>query len=129
MKKSIIYCLLLFAAWACTQQKEITKSQTETKSITIDSTEYEITILDPAFDRWFMMRYSPVSDRNNEYYRMMNERGISNWNQYFTRGRYSDAISTYINYNPAVDYGIEVNRRLYYYFMYIEESFRVPLLR
>lgn len=129
MKKTLIFGILLFAAWACTQPQKITKSPGTTPSVSLDTIEYEISFSDPDFDLWYMTRYSPSMDRNNEYYRSMNNLGISNWNQYFTRGRYSRVIDSYLNFNPAVDYGIEVNRKLFWYFKYIEESFSIPLLR
>jgi hypothetical protein len=45
------------------------------------------------------------------------------------RGRYNRIIGSYINWNPTTDYGIEINRRLYWYFVYYEETFRIRLLR
>lgn len=129
MKKLLIFVMLVFAGWACTQQKEITQSPNDQKSVIIDSTQYQIWIIDPDFDRWYFLRFSPSLDRSNDYYRARNQIGVDNWNNYFTRGRYSRVINSYIYYNPSTDYGIEVNRRLYWYFKYVEENFRVRLLR
>lgn len=129
MKKLMILGFILAAAWACTQQKEMVKSKATAPVVVMDSTEYEITIIDPDFDRWYMIRYSPAMDRSNDYYRSMNGLGVINWNDYFTRNRYNQAIGSYINYTSSVDYGIEVNRRLYWYFKFIEETYRIRLLR
>ncbi len=128
MKRLITLAFIMFSFWACTQQKEIVKSPDNGPVVVKDSTEYEITIIDPDFDLWYLMHFSQVVDRSNEYYRSMNGLGVSNWNQYFTRGRYNNSIGCYINFIPSVDYGIEVNRRLYWYFKYIEETFRIRLL-
>lgn len=121
--------LLIIAGWACSPQKESTSSASPAANVLIDSTEYEITIIDPYFDRWYLMNYSPSRDRSNGFYRSMNNIGVSNWNDYFNRGRYSHVIGSYLHYNPSVDYGIEVNRRLYWYFRFLEENYRVRLLR
>jgi len=129
MKKLIIYGLILLTGWACTQQKEISKSKGSTPAVIKDSTEYEITIIDSDFDRWYMMRFSPAMDRSNDYYRSMNGLGVINWNDYYTHNKYNQVIGSYINYTSSVDYGIEVNRRLYWYFRYVEENFRIRLLR
>jgi len=75
------------------------------------------------------MRFNPGLDRSNEYYRSKNSLAASTWNSYYNSGRYRRAISSDIPYNPSVDYGIEVNRKLYWYFKYIEENYKVPLLR
>jgi hypothetical protein len=129
MKKLLIFSFILLAAWACTHQKEVTKSKATVPTVILDSTEYEITITDPDFDRWYMMRYSPSMDRSNDYYRSKNGLGVVNWNDYFTRNKYNQVIGSYINYNPSVDYGIEVNRRLFWYFKFIEETYRIRLLK
>ncbi|MBW6492122.1 MAG: hypothetical protein K0B15_13120 [Lentimicrobium sp.] len=129
MKKLLIFGMLIFAGWACTQQRVITQSGAETKSVIIDSTEYQLTIIDPDFDRWYFLRYSPALDRSNVYYRSRNIIAVNNWNDYFMRGRYTRVINSFISYDQSVDYGIEVNRRLYWYFTYMEENFRIRLLR
>ena len=41
----------------------------------------------------------------------------------------SDIHNNYLNYETGTDYGIEVNRKLYWYFKYLESEFKIPLLR
>jgi len=53
---------------------------------------------------------------------------VSHWNDYFTRNRYPRAIDSSIDYDYSIDYGIEVNRKLYWYFKYIEDTFKIRLL-
>lgn len=129
MKAILILGLFIITAFACTQQKKTTKSQRPAAAIELDSTEYEITIIDPDFDTWYLLNFSPVQDRSNEYYRSMNGLGAVNWNLYYSRGRYSNAVGCYINYIQSEDYGIEVNRKLYWYFKYIEDDYKIRLLR
>jgi len=129
MKKLAFLGLVFMAVCACSSLKETSVSGKQAGPVVIDSTEYDITIIDPDFDRWYTVHYSPALERTNEYYRSMNSQGVINWNHYFTRNRYSTVIGSYINYNPSVDYGLEVNRRLYWYFRFIEENFRIRLLR
>jgi len=129
MKTILIFGLVILTAFACTPQKETIKSQHPAAKIELDSTEYEITIIDPDFDTWYLMNFSPSKDRSNEYYRTMNGFGVTNWNQYFVRGRYSNVVGSYINYIQSEDYGIEVNRKLFWYFKYIEDNYRIRLLR
>lgn len=129
MKKIAILAIVLFSAWACTQQKQIITSAGNSQRVVSDSTEYEITIIDPGFDQWYLINFSPAHDRSNDYYRSVIWTGVSNWNQYFHRGRYSRIISSFIYFEPGTDYGIEVNRRLYWYFRYVEETTGIRLLR
>lgn len=129
MKKILLFGIILFAAWSCTQQKQMAQSQKSQTTIDDDSTSYNILIIDPDFDRWYMMRYSASMDRSNEFYKGVNYLGVQNWNDYYNRGQYPRVINSYLSYNPAIDYGLEVNRRLYWYFKYIEENFKIRILR
>ena len=129
MKKLFLFVFIVLIAWSCTQQKKITQSQRPQTSIIEDNTEYNILIIDPAFDRWFMMRYSTSMDRSNEFYQGMNNIGVQNWNDYYHRGKYPEVIGSFLSYNTSIDYGLDVNRRLYWYFKYIEENFKIRILR
>ena len=129
MKKLLLFGIVLFAAWSCTQQREMTQSQKSQAGIVSDDTEYNILIIDPDFDRWYMMRYSVSMDRSNDFYKGMNNLGVQNWNNYYNRGKFPQVIGSYLNYNPSIDYGLDVNRRLYWYFKYIEENFKIRVLR
>ncbi len=127
MKTFLIPALIAMLAWSCKPAQQIAKSTSH--KIVSDSSGYEITIIDPAFDNWYLMHFSPAKDYSNEYYRSKNQFGVNNWNDCFMHGRYHHAIDSYINYESSVDYGIEVNRKLYWYFKYTEEKFRIRLLR
>lgn len=129
MKRLIVLGLVAILAGSCTLQKEAAKSSAALAVKDQDSTEYEILIIDPYFDTWYTMNYSPALDRTNENYRTFNQFAVLNWNNYFNRGRYRKVIDSYIYYEPARDYGIEVNRKLYWYFKYIESTYRIPLFR
>ncbi|GAB1418960.1 hypothetical protein MASR2M12_17250 [Bacteroidales bacterium] len=132
MKTFLLFFALLALATSCQSTKKATTvSAPASTQINeeADSLHHEILILDPEFEHWYLSRFSPAADRSNEFYLSMNRLGISNWNHYYSSGRYQRAISSYIDYQPFTDYGIEVNRKLFWYFSYIEEKFRVPLLR
>lgn len=126
MKKLIFLLLIAVAFGSCKTLQNISKSDSST-SVSIDSTEYQITIIDPGFDQWYTMRYSPAKELSNDIYRSKNTFAVNNWNAYFTQGRYSRVINSYIQYIYSTDYGIEVNRKLYWYFVYINETFHIPL--
>ncbi len=127
MKKLIFPLFVLLIVWSCSLSQK-TGSSDKQLSIKSDSTEYEITITDPEFDHWYLLNFSPAKDYSNEYYRCKNQVAVSNWNNYFTRNRYHSVIENYIYYDYCVDYGIEVNRKLYWYFKYVEDSFKIRLL-
>lgn len=128
MKNWLIIVLIAAINFACGSQKQVVENATESR-LESDSLSYEITIMDAGFDQWYKVYFSPAMDRDNSYYQMKNRIGVSNWNDYYIRGKHRAVIGSFIHYNPAEDYGIEVNRQLYWYFKYIEESFRVQLLQ
>jgi hypothetical protein len=128
MKKLLFPVFILLLAWSCSSMQK-TESSDKHSVIISDSTEYEITIIDPEFDLWYLLNYSEAKDRTNEYYRSKNQVGVINWNDYYNRGRYQRVIENYIYFDNSIDYGIEVNRKLYWYFKYAEDKFKIRLLQ
>jgi hypothetical protein len=127
MKLYLYVGCLLFAVSACSSVKEGSKTTAKLTQKSQDTTEYELIIIDIQFDNWYLINYSPAKDRTNEYYRSKNMIAVINWNDYYRKGKYSRVIDSYIDYQPSIDYGIEVNRKLYWYFTYIVENYKVQL--
>ena len=128
MKNLLVPACLVLLLWSCNLSEIVSKSHGDRINIA-DSTEYEITISDPGFDTWYLMHFSPSNDYSNEYYHSKNLLAVSNWNDYFIRGRHHQLIDTNIYYDCSLDYGIDVNRKLYWYFKYAEEKSGIRLLK
>jgi hypothetical protein len=77
--------------------------------------EYELLVLDPGFETWFLTTWSPAKDRNPSYYKMWNQRYVNAWNYQ-------------IQYDATIDYGMEVERKLYYYFRWVDTKLKIPIL-
>ncbi len=129
MKRSFIFGIVALMIMACSTSKEVRKTSASLVPGTSDSLGYEIRVLDPQFDHWYLTNYSAAKDRTNDFYRENNLRAVGTWNDYFRTGRYMRFIDTSIDYHPDVDYGIEVNRILYWYFVYVQEQYKIPLVR
>jgi hypothetical protein len=127
MSRSIFIGMLALLIWSCSPVKNAAKTSAALTKNNQDSTEYGIVIIDPGFDQWYLANYSQALDRTNDYYRSKNNVAVSNWNFYYRTGRYGKIVNSDIDYRPNIDYGIDVNRRLYWYFEYIESEFRVNL--
>ena len=130
MKIPGIFGFMLVLLCACTSQKEIVKIG-PTKNIVVnvnDSTEYELLVFDPQFETWFMTNYSPAKDHSNEYYQSWNNQYVTDWNYHYMAGHYSSVFENYIDWDDSLNYGIELNRKLYYYFRYVETYLKVPIL-
>lgn len=135
MNRISIFVIIAIMAWACSPSKHAAKQQeqgTAKTSVAVmqknqDSTEYDIVIIDPNFDHWYLLNYSPAKDHSNDYYHQKNIIAVSNWNEYYRTARYSGIIETPVQYYPDVDYGMEVNRKLFWYFKYIRDNFGIRL--
>lgn len=119
--------LLGMAVWSCTSIKSRGPVHYGENMILDrgDEEEYEIQIFDSGFDRWFATHSRPVNFYSPGYYAMMNRRYAIAWNEkvstYAFRG--NTPFESPINYIPTIDYGLEVNYKLFYYFKYIEDVY------
>lgn len=127
MKPALIIGIIALLIIACAPAKQVSKTSAEIKSSNPDSTVYELIISDIHFEQWYLLNYNDAKDRNNEYYRSKIITAVYNWNNLYRSGRYIDAIDSYINYEPQIDYGIGVNRRLFWYFKFVEDYYGIKL--
>jgi Family of unknown function (DUF6146) len=127
MKLSLFMGIMALLVWTCSPVKEASKTSAKLNQNSQDGTEYEILIIDPHFDQWYLINYTPAKDYSNDYYRSKNLIAVTTWNDYYRTGRYSRVIDSYIDYQLNIDYGIEVNRKLYWYFKYIQNNYRIRL--
>ena len=127
MKLNFFIGIVALAVWSCSPAREASKTKAILTQNNQDSTEYEILIIDFHFDQWYLINYSPAKDHTNEYYRSKNMVAVANWNYYYTTGQYTRTIESSIEYRPEIDYGIEVNRKLYWYFIYFTENYKIRL--
>ena len=130
MKTLGIIGFMLVLLCACSSQKEFVKI-VPTKDVAAnvkDSSEYELIVFDPQFETWFMANYSPAKDHSNEYYQSWNNQYVTDWNYHYMAGHNLRVFENYIDWDDFVNYGIELNRKLYYYFRYVETYLKVPIL-
>ncbi len=128
MMKAIFFIgTVALLMWACSPVREASKTSANLVHSSKDSTEYEIMIIDNTFDQWYLMNYSPARDNTNEYYRSMNLVAVAYWNDYYRNGRHTQVIDSEIDYHPEIDYGIEVNRKLYWYFKFLTTNYGIRL--
>jgi hypothetical protein len=127
MKRVFFFGMAVLLFWTCSTNKETSKTSVSLAKNSPDSSQYEILIIDPEFDQWYQRNYVPSKDRPVEYYRGRNIQAVARWNEFFTTGRYRNVVESIVDYHPEIDYGIEVNRKLYWYFDYVETRYHIPL--
>jgi len=128
MKRLFIISLLLTLGFAVNATDTMTGQKVQNDTIPVDSTEYELVVFDPDFETWYLMQ--PSFDHSLEYFRSRNILYVSEWNRrHMSPAIYGSGYASHIDYNPDIDYGLEFERKLYYYFRYFEEKNHVNLLR
>jgi hypothetical protein len=128
MKKSffLILVILTLIQYDGLGQKRKDRNAVKTDTVSMDSLEYSLIVLDPGFDTWLATK-PPMNFYSKEYYEVKNRIYVTEWNiRYRTLGR-TGLYETYIDYDPKIDYGLELNYKLYYYFRYFEETNNVTL--
>jgi len=97
------------------------------KTSIADSTEYELIVFDIDFDNWLITNSRPTNYYENQYYRTKNHLYSVTWNNLVRQNMHQPPYEYEIDYRPEIDYGIEVNWKLYWYFRYLESTLGVRL--
>nr|WP_321412947.1 DUF6146 family protein [uncultured Allomuricauda sp.] len=145
MKKKIKFPLLLslmlcIGLGSCSSQKKALDVSNEEKAvfdsndeepveIADDETEYEIIIIEPGFNTWLNSIARPEGYYSQSFLENRNAVMVINWNQRVLNPmRWNPNLyEMQINYDPSIDYGYEVNYKLYNYFIYFQRKYNQRL--
>lgn len=129
MKTLLIFISFALLAWACAVKQPVSIRKADTgQDPGKDSVEYELIVFDSGFESWFLSRAKPVNWHDQSWYESWNRQYVQEWNNRNMGSRYKELIDGYINYEPDVDYGPEINHKLFYYFMYVEHELGIPII-
>ncbi|MGX1930343.1 DUF6146 family protein [Flagellimonas sp. 2504JD4-2] len=145
MKKRVLYHIIgVFVSTAmllsCTSQKQaldITPDEQayfdsddeEKVEIKDDETEYEIIIIEPGFFTWLQSIARPEGYYSQSFLENRNQLMVIAWNQRVLQPQFfnSNLYELRIDYDPGIDYGYEVNYKLYNYFIYFQRKYNQRL--
>lgn len=101
----------------------------DTVNIASDETEYEIIIIEPGFNFWLQSMARPEGYYSQSYLENRNQIYVINWNQRVTQpNRYDPSLyELQIGYESGIDYGYEVNYKLYNYFIFFQRKYNQRL--
>ncbi len=132
MKTSGLFILAMFFALTlmAKNQSIIAPADIAADSVEVakgDSTEYELIIFDNNFESWFITSQKPKWFHENSYYRSKINFYATDWNLRVLQNMHREPYEYEINVDPNVDYGIDINWKLYWYFKYLEETLGIKL--
>lgn len=119
----IILPLNLFAQNNSQKQKEESIMKPEKN----DDGEWELTVIDTQFDYFLNAVARPISQYSEAYLKSRNTMLVTEWNSYFTSGRYRNIVESSIDYDPREKYGIKFEYKLYQVFAYVNWQYKLRM--
>tara|TARA_R110002050_G_scaffold74772_6_gene160252 strand:- start:17533 stop:17976 length:444 start_codon:yes stop_codon:yes gene_type:complete len=110
-------------------EKELSIINNDTVTIANDELEYQIIIIEPGFNFWLNSRARPEGFYSQQFLENRNYQYVLEWNnrvlqpQRFNPNLYEMQI----DYQQGIDYGYEVNYKLYNYFIYFQLTYKQRL--
>ncbi|MCB0807078.1 MAG: hypothetical protein KDC05_14875 [Bacteroidales bacterium] len=96
--------------------------------IETDSTQYELIITEPGFESWFVTNRKPEWWHEHIYYRQHNQLYANEWNDRVRQFKYDRPYDFLIHYDPTINYGIDLDFKLYWYFKFMEDKYNIDLI-
>ena len=133
MKHLLLFLTISLFIISCGTTNKINKTSSEKdleEAVVIknDSLEYEITIYDTGFSLYLKTIAKPEGFYSQNYLENKNAFYVSEWNYRAQNPlRYGDFYASIIDYNQNIDYGLEVNYKLYNYFQFIRREYGIKL--
>lgn len=128
MKGFFFISLVIIAISSCTSNKNLIKFSETKLEEGNDSTQYELLVFEPHFEAWYAFQNSPAQYHSQAYYELWNKRYVLAWNLKAMDFRANKNFETIVGYEYTIDYGFELNHRLFHYFMYVENVLKIPIV-
>ena len=112
------------------KEKEAFRStQADTVEISDEESNYEIIIIEPGFNVWLQAVARPPGYYSKTFLENRNRLMVIEWNNRVINNLQFDPqlYQLQIDYDPLIDYGYEVNYKLYNYFIYFQRKYNQQL--
>ncbi|HIE45010.1 MAG TPA: hypothetical protein EYP87_02270 [Flavobacteriaceae bacterium] len=121
--------VLLFFSCSSSPVKNNSNIKEDPVVIANESLGYEIIIIDIGFNLYLQTVAKPEGFYSQNYLESKNSIFVAVWN---SRARNLTAFNpnvyeNVIDYSPSIDYGYEVNYKLYNYFKFAEQKYKMRL--
>lgn len=130
MKKFSFFLLLSLLLLQCKTVQQTANTQQSTVAIENDSIQYDIIVTDIGFEKYLTTIAKPKDFYSKEYYEFKNRLYVPVYNQQVRSvrsGKWIHVFEQQIEYDPNIDYGLDVNYKLYNYFKFLEYTYKFKL--
>ncbi len=136
MKRAAFILVIILGIVSCNTPKkartsnDITnKTEQDTVRIANDKLEYEIIIIEPGFNVWLEVTAKPKGYYSQQFLESRNRLFVTAWNsRVLEPSRYDPNLyEMQIDYRPNIDYGYDVNYKLYNYFIFFQLQYKQQL--
>lgn len=136
MKKLILVVIVLAFVASCKTSDKMASNDSESPSteqdtirIANDKLEYEIIIIEPGFNSWLERMAKPEGYYSKEFLEGRNQIYVAEWNRRVLQPSVynTNLYELQIDYNHTIDYGYDVNYKLYNYFIYFQLHYKQQL--
>ncbi|WP_041384022.1 DUF6146 family protein [Polaribacter sp. MED152] len=131
IKNLFLFAFISTLIYACgsSSLNNIEVEKEEPVVIANDSLEYEIIIIDPGFTTFLNSIAQPEGFYSQKYMEARNRAWVLTWNQ---RAQNSfqfnpNIYENIIDYQQTIDYGYEVNYKLFNYFIFAQRKYKMSL--
>lgn len=116
-------------SFSANEQSAFNQIKGDTVTIASDVTAYEIIIIEPGFNFWLNSIARPEGYYSQSFLENRNMIMVSEWNRRATLPfQFDPALyQMQIDYLQHIDYGYEVNYKLYNYFIYFQRKYNQRL--
>ncbi len=135
--KNILFSVVTLSVLLCscgTQNKTASMSNSTEEEeapvrIANDSLEYEIMIIDPGFTVYLSSVALPIGFYSQNFLELRNNFYVIEWNQRAQNPNSNDFMiyENIIDYQPHINYGLEVNYKLFWYFQFAQRKYGMRL--
>ena len=109
--------------------KNISNVKEQPVVIANEALQYEVIIIDQGFTSFLNTTARPKEYYSNSYLKNKNRVYVNVWNSRARNPqRYNSNIyENVIDYQSTIDYGLDVNYKLYWYFKFAEQKYKMKL--
>lgn len=129
MKNIVLIVIISLYACNCSAQNhpKSDKEKSEMKPSKNEDGEWDLTVIDTQFDYFLNAVAKPISQYSESYLKNRNTLLVSEWNSYYSSGRYRNIIESSIDYDPKENYGLKFEYKLYQVFAYVNWKYGLKM--